>query len=334
MKTEVFLDVLKAVKPALANKEILDQSTNFVFKDGRVYTFDDAIMISHPIKVKLKGALPSKELYDLLSRIKSESVTIKQKEREVSISGDNFSAGIVIEKKIALPIKTLKITEKWHKLPGNFCEALQFGLFSVSKNYSKPIFTYINVCNDSLYSSDTFRATQYTMSNKIKGSLLIPLTAATKLLNYNPTHYQVGKNWTHCKNIDGVVFSFRNATLKYPDVTSLLQQEGPLTNIKFPSKLSAALTNAEVFCKEETDKTRLVDITIDGDSLELHGKGDIGWYKEKFKLKKKHPKLIKFDINASSFKDILAHLKKAELSGDKKTIGFKGANFIHIICLV
>ena len=41
---------LEIVKPGLANKEIIEQSTSFAFLKGKVVTYNDEVSISHPLK--------------------------------------------------------------------------------------------------------------------------------------------------------------------------------------------------------------------------------------------------------------------------------------------
>ena len=62
----------------------------------------------------------------------------------------------------------------------------------------------------------------------------------------------------------------------------------------------------------------------------VRSRGDVGWYKETFSLKKTYGK-IEFDINSKSFREILTHLKKASISKNK--LRFDGDNFIHIVVL-
>jgi len=43
-------NALEIVKPGLANKEIIDQSTSFAFMNDCIVTYNDEISVSHPVK--------------------------------------------------------------------------------------------------------------------------------------------------------------------------------------------------------------------------------------------------------------------------------------------
>ena len=74
--TSKIKEALAIVKPALANKEILEQTTSFAFLNGRVVTYNDEISISHPFESDFEGAVKAEELYGLLSRTTKEEVSL------------------------------------------------------------------------------------------------------------------------------------------------------------------------------------------------------------------------------------------------------------------
>ena len=330
MNKKEVVEILQAVKPALANKEVVEQTTSFIFANKRVFTFNDEVMISHPIALKIKGAVPAKEMFGLLSQVKTEEVSIKQTENEVSIEGGTFKAGIALTEKITLPIKDIKISDGWKKLSKKFCEAVEFCLFSASTDYSKVALTHIHVSKEGFVeSADNFRVTRYT-DKSIKASMLIPVTAAKELVKYEPTHYQRDKGWIHCKNKDDVVFSFRTHISKYPDTSKVLKMKGEV--IKFPPVLADSLSNAETLSKEEINGDRFVTVSLKGKKMSVKSEGDVGWYKDTFNLRKAYGKdEMSFEINSKSFREILTHLKKGTVTQNK--LKFEGDNFVHVVIL-
>ena len=160
-----FLKVLSAVKPALANKEILEQSTNFIFLDENVITYNDEIMISHPFESDFAGAVHAENLYSLLSKIKEEGVEVEQVENELLFSGikTKFKSGIVCETEIKLPISEIKIPDRMRKIPDGFLEAIKFTSVSVSQDASRPELTCIHFTSEYIESCDNFRLTRYQL---------------------------------------------------------------------------------------------------------------------------------------------------------------------------
>jgi hypothetical protein len=79
MQRQELIDALETVKPGLAQKEIVEQSSSFAFIDGKVVTYNDEISISHPVEgLKVEGAVRAEELYQLLHRITRDEVEISQ----------------------------------------------------------------------------------------------------------------------------------------------------------------------------------------------------------------------------------------------------------------
>ena len=64
---------LEKVKPGLASRELIEQSTSFAFMGDRVVTYNDEISISHPVAgVDINGAVKAQALYDFVSEVKKE----------------------------------------------------------------------------------------------------------------------------------------------------------------------------------------------------------------------------------------------------------------------
>lgn len=332
MEKQKLIEVLKAVKPGLANKEIIEQSSGFVFKDGNVITYNDEVMISHPIDLDLKGVVKAEEFYKLLNSIKDNNIEISKKGNELTIKGKKFQAGLTFDSNISLPINEVKIDNKWKKLPRDFCNGIRFCLFSTGTDYSKPILTCLHIKDNVIESSDNFRITQYSMEENVSKSLLLPLAAAKELINYQPTKYQKTNNgWINFKNKNSVIFSCRTYKEKYPDVSPFLEVKG--YDIRFPTSLIKSLVSAEVLCEQDPSGDKFVWIDINENIIIIKSRSVKGWYQEKFKIKHKSKNKIRFEINSIFFRDILSHLKKAVIAKDKSKMKFIGENFIHVLSL-
>ena len=70
------LEALEKVKPGLANKELIEQSTSFAFIGDRVVTYNDEISVSHTVKglENMRGAIKAKTLYEFLARVKDRKL--------------------------------------------------------------------------------------------------------------------------------------------------------------------------------------------------------------------------------------------------------------------
>ena len=85
-KTELQL-ALEKVKPGLASKEVIEQSTSFAFMGNRVVTYNDEISISHPVKgLEVMGAVKAQALYSFLSKVKRDEIDVEWEENQLGIS--------------------------------------------------------------------------------------------------------------------------------------------------------------------------------------------------------------------------------------------------------
>ena len=64
---------LEAVSPGLATREAIEQSSCFVFKDGRVMTFNDEVACSIDCELGFDGAVAAKPLRSAVWALEAES---------------------------------------------------------------------------------------------------------------------------------------------------------------------------------------------------------------------------------------------------------------------
>jgi len=97
IKREVLLKQLEVVSPGLASKEIIEQSSHFVFQDGKVITFDDEISCTGNLSLEVTGAIQGKPLLELLRKLQESEIDITHKDGELIIKGKGRRAGIRME---------------------------------------------------------------------------------------------------------------------------------------------------------------------------------------------------------------------------------------------
>lgn len=339
MKTnrQELIDVLKAVKPALASKEIIEQSTSFVFKNNKVSTYNDEIMISHPIDLDLEGAVQAQQFFELLNKCKDEGIEITTTKSELKIKGGKFKAGIRLDAEINLPIEEIPMPGKrdWKQLPDEFIKAIQYCLFSAGTDMSKPLLTCIHMFLPLIESTDNMRLTQYTLdtrADKDEPHVFLPARAVAELINYPISKYGITKGWVHFKTPEGVVFSCRTMEGEFPAVKHIIGMKGePIT---FPTNMTETLERAEVMSETEITRERIVSIEIHENSITVKSRSKVGWYKEKFRARYSGSRVL-FSINARFLMEILKHLRKAELDSENgQMIKFTGDNFVHVIAVM
>jgi len=340
LNRKIFLETLDKVKPGLSNQAIVEQSSTFVFKGNRVYTFNDEISVEAPIEVNLpECAVPAEELYKLIERTQTEELELEFTNEELIIKANRMSAGIRIEKTITLPVEEIQQEEKVMSLPGGFFDGLRYCIPCVSKNQNNPVLTCVNISQTGLIEScDNFRLMRYKTDMEKKKKLdpfLLPASSAKQLLNYE-TLKKYGitpdRNWirfsTEEKN-DFIISCRTYQNMNYPDLDDIMKRvlKENQELIKFPKNMENIIERVSVFLSTDP-LDEVIEVHLKEDLIEMEGKGQSGWCKEHCRIEYKSSP-ISFLINPRNFKEILKQMTEGTV-GDN-TIHFRSERLDHVI---
>lgn len=328
LKRSDLLEALAIVKPALANKEFIEQSTSFAFLQGRVVTYNDEISISHPIEgIDFEGAIKADELYQLLSKLKADMITVTVNAVEISIQCGKSKAGLTLQEEIKLPLEEIGSISKWQKLPEAFCEAVKFVWSSCSTDMSRPILTCINVKKSGHFiGSDGFCICSFELTDEMPTTeFLLPASMAQHVLKLNPTKISIGEGWIHFKSKQGTVLSCRTFVETYPNFENFFKVKG--TTIPFPKSTKESIERASVFSKRERVIDEEVVITFEENKMKVKSTSNTGWFEEKLNVKYSGPS-ISFSITPYLLMDILDKTENCILG--ETTILFYGENWHYV----
>lgn len=332
VKREDLINALTKVKPGLAQKELIEQSSHFIFEEGRVWTYNDQIAISQEFKSHLIGAVKADEFYKLLNKLEDDELKVSIQAGEFSIQGKTVTAKIKIDPEIKLqPIQAPGINSKnWQILPKDFNDAISLCLFSASRNMIRPELTCLYVTGKTVFSTDTFRATKREMKSKVKEDFLLPATAAKELIKYNV--YKVftdTEGWLHFTNKEHTMFSCRTfADVKYPEkIWDFFDIKGEKINL--PDSFEQVIDRVSTLVTADFDLDRFVDLTIEDGILTCKGKGPHGSVMEKIDIDYSG-KNIEVKVHPGFLVEILKQLDSM-IVGER--LLFQGENFEHAICL-
>jgi DNA-binding transcriptional regulator/RsmH inhibitor MraZ len=122
---EELLQSLESVRPGLSIREVIQQSSCFVFKDGDVMTFNDEVTCRHKCKLNITGAVQAEPLLNILSKMVETEVEISiDKDSRLVVMGKKRRARIKMEMEIVLPIGTVEKPEKWQPIHEDFSDAI------------------------------------------------------------------------------------------------------------------------------------------------------------------------------------------------------------------
>lgn len=322
------LQVLTAVQPGLAAKELIQQSNTFVFKDDTVVTFNDEIAVHHPLEdIDFEGAVQAEELLKLLKRLSGDTVELTADGGELKVKCGRSRSGIRLEEEIALPLDAIEWPEEFWQLPEAFLPSLGRCLFTVSNDMSKPVLTCVHLEGAIIQSCDNYRLTRCTLDEDFFDEpRLLPGVAGQKLIGYKPIEFGVTEGWLHFRNEQGVVFSCRAYQDDFPNVSGLLDVEGE--SVTMPAELEGILDRAEVFSKAEFTQDERVSVLLQPKRLTVKSQGISGWFEESSPLKYRGEE-IEFQVHPGFFKDVIKILDEVTIAEGR--IKLNGEGFEHVV---
>ncbi len=299
-----FINALKQVQPAIASREVIEQSHSFVFKDNTIYAFNGDVCVSHPFDLEgIECVVVAKELYALLNKIKQQEIDVEITEEGFTIKLAKGKALITLENDIKLPYDELGLNEEkeWEKLPNNFITAVDFVKFTCGNDPNKPQLTCIHIKDSFVTTCDDDRATRYTLTDSMN-EMLIPMEHLRNLVKYKPIEYATNTEWVFFRTEEGTVFACTTYAEEYPDIDYLFEQEG--SKFTLPEGLSELLEKANIFAKSELAEIDSVDISVSNRKLCVKAIGEGGSYEERIKCKSRAE--FAFSINPLMLQECLS----------------------------
>jgi DNA polymerase III sliding clamp (beta) subunit (PCNA family) len=319
IKTQTLRTALELVKPGLANKEILEQSTKFAFKDGKLLTYNDETSVQYAIpEMDITAIVSADELYRFISKVTKDEIEITQTEDEVQLKAGRAKIGLAFDSELRLPIEQIKLSKNWVKWPEQLTKKLQFIAPVCSDDASEPKFQCVNVRPDGfLEASDRTSILQMQVEEiDFEQPFLLPKDAISVLSKYSILKFQLEEGWIHVQTEEGSTVSCRIITEdKFPDVEPFVKNSGE--NIPLPDTLDEVLERAIIFV--DGIENFFVDVKIDGKMMLISSKNSTGWFKEKVKIEHEgNP--IHFQTKPEFFRNMFKKTK--DMKFDKNMLRF------------
>lgn len=286
-----FLEVLSVLKPGLAGRrEIIEQSNCIVFKDGRIWTYNDemAVSVEFAMEEAESFAVPSTALMSILMKLPEGEMDVTfQKSRLGFKVGKNRKVGINIDEEVVLPVQEMGTPDEWKALPKDFARAVSLTGFSAATRALGGKASLMNICvqGDVCVSCDIYRSTRYVMDSPFleEEPLLVPGKAANIIAGHEPVEYGLTSGWIHLKNESGVILSVRVSSEQYPfeAVNELFQEEGE--SLDLPKELKNAVECAMVFSDQEYKK-RVITLTVSDGVMKVEGENGEGFFKQRLEV--------------------------------------------------
>jgi len=330
-----FQQALDVVRPGLAKKERIEQSTSFVFLDKKVLTYNDDISICYPVKeIDFEGAVEAEKFYAFLEKISVDKINFVVEENQLVLHCGRVKAGLPFQSEVKLPLKE-ELTEEgqWEKLPEDFIEGLKFVVGGCSRDASQPILTCINIEKFKAESSDNYTITLfYFKSNVLLDRFLIPYTSAKEVIKINPTYIAQGKGWIHFKNDKEIIISCRIYKENFVQTEPNFVFDGK--EIQLPKTTDEAIERARVFAKKEHDLDESIDVSIEKNKIVLSVQSETGWYEEEMQVRYRDVPL-KIQVTPCLLKSILKESEDSNciINEKMKRLRIQGENWKYMALL-
>ena len=333
IKKQTLQNALSLVKPGLAGKELIEQSTSFAFMGKTVVTYNDEISLSHPVEgLNIVGAVKADELYQLLSKLKQDEIDVEVTENEIIIVAGKSRAGLTLQQEIKLPLDEITEATDWKRLPSDFIENLTLARQSCGVDMSRAVLTCVDVSSKGVMtSSDGFSVFRINPEKPTKQrGYLLPGTIAREVIKLKPIEYCESEGWVHYKTAEGTVLSCRIFEDKFPSVDNLLPVEGE--TITFPEKIIEMLDRAGVFSQREHSLDESITIQLENKKLKVKSESDNGWYEEEVNLRYTG-KPLSFNVTPQLLQRMLEKTQQCIVSTTINRIRFETDKWEYIAVL-
>ena len=276
---EELLCVLESVKPGLAKNAIIEQSDCFVFKDGRVHTYNDSIACSAPSPLGgYDGAVRAAPLLAVLEKMPDEWINVTPEKGGIVLSGRRRASGIRTEAEVVLPVDALAPPgDGWHPLPVEFEEAVELVEQCASKNDSMDWRLCVHMNPEYIEAADGCQFARYRINTGVEERVLVRRSSLAHVVGTGVTEVARTKGLIHFRTPEDLVLSLRTADAEYPDMETLTKLHG--TPLALADRLADVCERAEIFSKDNADANE-VTIQLRPGKIRVKGEGKYGHYSE------------------------------------------------------
>lgn len=329
---EEMLQSLESVSPGLSPKEIVEQTSCFVFRDGLVHTYNEEVACRLPVNLKITAAVKAEPLLAVLSKMTEEEIDISVKESELIIKGKKRLAAISLDAEIRLPIDSIDRPKKWADLPDDFVEAVAAVHECAGTKKDVGFATLcIHVHPKFMEACDNFQAIRYKLKTTITEETIVKASTLRQIIPLGVTEMSESGAWLHFRNPNGLIISCRRHTEDLNEFSSLdtVYEMKNAEGVTLPQGLSEAAEKAQIFSAENTEKD-LITVSLEEDRLILKGQSISGWYKEEKKLRYEG-RPIKFTIRPNLLIEVLKRHNECEINETKLRVNT--AKFVYMTVL-
>lgn len=324
----VFLATLETVSMGLSRREILEQSSSFIFHEGYVLAFNDEMLVRHKSPLDIEAVAPANDLLRILAKFPDEEIDITFKRGELVIKGKKRSAGLTCDVEILLPLDAVPTPDKWHELTEGTALFLQQAAQACGEDETLYLTTCVHVTEDLVEASDNFRFFRADAKTGFPKEVLIPACCINQIKDTPPKKVDVGDGWVHFLLEGGAEVSLRCSHQKYHTGLDDLLTMRDGHKIRLPSNLGDILERASIMQENRFDAR--VTIHLKDKEICVTARKEGGWFRETKKVRYSGEELS-FEVHPSLLQDILERTRTAMVNSSRMMV--KADNVTFVVCL-
>ena len=323
-------EILNTVKLGISPAENIDQSNHFIFQDGKVYAFNNEIIVIKEQPMDIEGAVIAFEFLESLNKFKTDKISVKQKDNmfvmHSSKKDRKTTTGVSFTPDITLPLEEVGDIDslEWKKISKDFSEALQLVSPNVSRDGSTGILQCIHVKKGIMEATDNYNIVRFNLDKKMK-EFCIYGPNAYKISRFSFVSYCVQENWVFFKTKDETIVGTRNfSDTEFPDTIHFFKNFTG-KKVSLPAELKNSLSKAQIFIDANSED--LVELEIKDGWAKLKATGPAGFITEKIKVKGK-VKSFSIEVSLPQLLYLINHSADIEFGDSVARIESKKSTYI------
>lgn len=297
IKCSKLLSELRTVMTGLDSEATIQQSNCFVFKKGKVMTYNDDAACRVNCCLPITAAIDANTMLRVLEKWPEEEIEFKREKGKLLYKGKNIRGGFNTEDRIILPTKNIEKPKTWNKLPNDFLDAVTQVMDCASTDPNSPHLSCIHITPKLIEACDGVQAARYHTKTLFKEEVLLQHMAMKRIVGLEVNEFSTTKlaNWVHFRNAAGLVVSCHKCFEDYPTdiLTKIFNKKGTPTTL--PKGLNKIVERLKAHMDQDKG-SQWVTVALESGVAKISSTGKRGFQTERGKVSYKG-KPINFLIN-------------------------------------
>lgn len=274
MKTKQIKEIIGKLKPAFKSNDMTGFGKYLYIYNKKAIAYNGNLAIMLDLDLDLEVALPIDEFEKFVNRVKKDEFTIEVDDA-IEMKAGRIKATFARNEDMLAKIKKVHFDEpkEYKTLPEDFLKGLGLVQFSISKDMSRPAYTYMYIHDNKMASTDNFRVSEYTMKSEMD-EVKIPRDTVQYLSKYDLVEYSLNESLIYFKTKDNILIMSEIGNLEFADYQRLFKMEGDL--FEFPKETKDLVETVEITVDGISDLDKSIDVDIVDGKIIYSSRNEVG----------------------------------------------------------